>query len=349
VYAVPPVELQVRGGRGMRLVRGGVGVCALVVVGLYGVSPAHAPRAQTFRTVQDGVYSEAQAARGQALYRVQCAECHGESLSGGSAPPLLVGTFVSDWRSQPLSALVNKVRHTMPPGNPGQLTVQQATDLVAHILNVGRLPPGLSDLPADEAAWAGISWPSASPAAQTAARPATAAAVEFPPTSNMAQLMRSIYFTNSNLIFTVQTRDPGEPVTPAVSDAPSAAGFSFVDWGAGIYTGWQLVDNAALALADVSPLMMTPGRRCENGRPVPVGDSEWLKYTQEMYEAALLVYKASQSRSQEAVSDATGPLSDACSNCHRAYRDRRPPGRGRGAPPTPGNPALNAGRCVSIQ
>jgi hypothetical protein len=164
----------------------------------------------------------------------------------------------------------------------------------------------------------------------------------------MAQLMRSIYFTNSNLIFTVQTRDPGEPAKPADNDASPSAGFSFVDWGAGIYTGWQLVDNAALALADVSPLLLTPGRRCENGRPVPVADPQWIKYTQEMHEAALLVFKASQSRSQEAVSDATGPLSEACSNCHRAYRDRRPPGRGRGAPPADGA-GLNEGRCVSLQ
>jgi hypothetical protein len=164
----------------------------------------------------------------------------------------------------------------------------------------------------------------------------------------MAQLMRSIYFTNSNLIFTVQTRDPAEPAKPADTDASPSAGFSFVDWGAGIYTGWQLVDNAALALADVSPLMLTPGRRCENGRPVPVTDPQWIEYTQEMYEAALLVFKASQSRSQEAVSEATGPLSEACSNCHRAYRDRRPAGRGRGTPPADGA-GLNAGRCVSLQ
>jgi hypothetical protein len=182
------------------------------------------------------------------------------------------------------------------------------------------------------------------PAAQT---PAAAQAVEFPPLSNMAQLMRAVYFTNSNLIFTVQTRDPGAPAKPAAADASTAAGFSFVDWGAGIYTGWQLVDNAALALADASTLMLAPGRTCENGRPVPVGDAQWIQYTQEMYEAARVAYKASLSRNQETVSDATGVLSDACANCHRAYRDRRPPGA-RGAPPAFGDPAANAGRCVSL-
>jgi hypothetical protein len=50
------------------------------------------------------------------------------------------------------------------------------------------------------------------------------------------------------------------------------------------------------------------------------------------------VYKASQSRSQEAVSEATNQLADACLNCHVAYRDK-PGGK-------PGDPSNKAGRCV---
>lgn len=181
-----------------------------------------------------------------------------------------------------------------------------------------------------------------------AAASAPSAVADFPPLSTMAQLMRGVYFANSNLVFTVQTRDPGAPPAPAGASAAPADGFSFVDWGAGIYTGWQLVDNAAAALADASALLMTPGRLCENGRPVPVADPDWIRFTQGMYEAALVTYKASQSRSQEAVSDATGQLSDACLNCHRAYRDR-PGGRrgGRGGPPNAGGAGINAGRCIS--
>lgn len=170
-------------------------------------------------------------------------------------------------------------------------------------------------------------------------------ATEFPPVSNMAQLMRGVYFTNSNLIFTVQTRDPGAPAEPASSSAAPTGGFSFTDWGAGIYTGWQLVDNAAAALADASALLLTPGRFCENGRPVPVADPDWIRFTQEMYDAALVTYKASVSRSQQAVSDATGQLSDACASCHGVYRERR--GGRRGAQPPPGATGVNAGRCVS--
>ena len=48
-------------------------------------------------------------------------------------------------------------------------------------------------------------------------------------------------------------------------------------WGGSIYSGWELVDYAAIALAESAPLMLTPGRRCENGKPVPVNDPDWIK------------------------------------------------------------------------
>jgi hypothetical protein len=163
-----------------------------------------------------------------------------------------------------------------------------------------------------------------------------------PPFGNLAQLMRGVFFTNSNLIFTVQTRDPAAPTPPPSTNAQDK-GFSFVDWGAGIYTGWQLVDNAAVALADISPLMLAPGLRCENGRLAPVTDPEWIKFTNQLIAVSRQVYKVAQTRNQEAVAEATGDLSDACAACHQAYRNVRTPGRG--ADPT--DPSANESRCLS--
>ena len=102
------------------------------------------PHAQGTRTVRDGVFSEAQAARGKAIYEKQCASCHGNALEGSQGPPLVADAFVGNWQSQPLSALVNKVRNTMPADAPGDLTMQQSSDLVAHILKTDRLPGGRS-------------------------------------------------------------------------------------------------------------------------------------------------------------------------------------------------------------
>jgi mono/diheme cytochrome c family protein len=297
------------------------------------------PFAQAARTVGAGVYSETQAARGGAVYAMQCAGCHGSALEGAQAPPLAGDAFISRWSREPLSELSNKIRHTMPADAQGTLTAQQSVDLVAHILKTGGFPPGQADLPADDAAVSQITWP-AGVGPDTAASVSSAQAKAYPPLGNMAQLMRGIFFPNSNLIFTVQTRDPGAPAPPAAAD--TQAGFSFVDWGSGIYRGWELVDNAAIALADASPLMLAPGVRCENGRLAPVTDADWIRFTEEMIAVSRRVYRISQTRNQEAVSDATGDLSDACANCHRAYRDVR----GAGRPPEPGDPSNKAARCM---
>jgi hypothetical protein len=98
------------------------------------------------------------------------------------------------------------------------------------------------------------------------------------------------------------------------------------------------VDYAAVAIAESAPLLLTPGRRCENGKPVPVDRPDWIKFTEELAEAGRASLKASQSRSQEAVSDSTTQLADSCFHCHSVYRDKR---GGR-----PGDPAASAGRCT---
>jgi len=292
--------------------------------------------AQGARTVRDGVYTDAQAARGQAIYQKQCVSCHGAKLEGLQGPPLIADVFVSHWHTQPLSDLAGKIRNTMPAGATGTLTPQQSVDLVAFILKSGGFPAGKTDLAADEATLGKITWP-----AGLVATVSPGQARVYPPLGNMAQLMRGIFFPNSNLIFTVQTRDPGAPAKPT-ADNPNA-GFSFVDWGAGIYGGWELVDNAALALADAAPLMLVPGIRCENGRPAPVTDPEWIKFTEDLIAVARRTYRLSQTRNQEAVSDATGDLSDTCAACHGVYRE----GRGRGGrTPDPTDPSNKAARCM---
>ncbi len=295
--------------------------------------------AQAPRTVQDGVYTSAQAARGQTLYAQQCAACHGPTLQGASGPPLAGSQFVGHWQAEPLSALVSKIRNTMPADAPGGLSPQQSADIVAHLLNGGGFPAGAAELVATDAVVSRITWP-ARPAAVAAAASAPAGAVR-PPVGNLAQLMRGIFFPNANMIFTVQTHDPAAP-PPKPTAESQAQGFSWVDWGQGIYGGWQLVDNAAIALADISPLMLNPDLRCENGKPAPVTDPEWIRFTEQMITVSKQVYRLSQSRNQEAVSDATGDLSDACAACHQAYREVR----GRGGVPNPGDPQVNAGRCT---
>ena len=139
------------------------------------------------------------------------------------------------------------------------------------------------------------------------------------PLGNMAQVMRGILFPSSNLLFQVQTYDPAAPKT---GYEPGTASFSWVDWGAGIYSGWELVDYAAVAIAESAPLLLAPARRCENGKPVPVDRPDWIQFTAELAEAGRAAYRASQSRNREAVSDVTNQIADACLHCHEVYRDK---------------------------
>jgi cytochrome c556 len=138
------------------------------------------------------------------------------------------------------------------------------------------------------------------------------------PTGTLAQIMRGIYFPNSNVIFDVQHHDPGAPKKPTDDAASATAAY------ANAYSGWEVVENAAIALTDGVDLILTPGRRCQNGKPVPLQQADFQKFARNMRTAGLAVFQAARARNQEKVSDATNDLADACSSCHEVYRDRGP-------------------------
>jgi mono/diheme cytochrome c family protein len=297
--------------------------------------------AQQARTVTEGVYTGEQATRGQAVYNDRCASCHGATLGGAQAPPLAGDELNRVWWGGPLSDLVNKIQNTMPANDPGKLSRQQSADIVAYMLQAGRFPAGQAELGADEGVLKQITFPAPAASSRQPIAPAGARAPSFPPAANLAQVMRGILFPSSNLIFNVQGRDPAAPLPQRPAGQVTSGAFPWADWGAGIYSGWEVVDYAALALAESAPLMLTPGRRCENGKPVPVQDADWVKFTVELADAGKAAYKASQSRKQDAVSEVTDQVATACSHCHEAYRDK--PGR-RTVNVT--DPSNKAARCV---
>src|SRR6188768_3805696 len=100
-----------------RMIRAVLGAAVAAAALIFLISTSIAIQAQAPRTVQDGVFSDAQATRGQALYAQRCAGCHGPALAGAQAPPLAGREFTFKWRKEPLSALFIKIRYTMPP-NP---------------------------------------------------------------------------------------------------------------------------------------------------------------------------------------------------------------------------------------
>ena len=133
--------------------------------------------------------------------------------------------------------------------------------------------------------------------------------------ANMLQLMRGILYPASNVIFAAQgdLTELKPPADPSVSPNPLTS----------TYGGWEAVQNAALALSEAANLITLPGRLCSNGKPAPVQRADWIKYTQGLRDAGRVAYKAAQSKSQDAMSDAAGTVADACSKCHDVYREKK--------------------------
>lgn len=280
----------------------------------YALSGACLLVAQT-RSVTDGVYSAAQAGRGQTLYTAQCMGCHGKNLEGTSGPPLVGNDFLANWSAKPLTAFVDKIQKTMPFTLPGSLSRAQSADLTAYILQAGKFPAGQAELA--DAALARTVFPTARAAAAPAAATASAGSLP-PPEGNLAEFMRAIAFPNANIVFNLQIKDPGKEVKPK----PAAGPFDYVQWGATVYPGWLAVEQAAIALTETAPMLSTPGRKCQNGRPVPVERDDWKKYVVDLVEVGKVIHRAAVARDFDAFVDISDKLNDACANCHKVYRDR---------------------------
>jgi mono/diheme cytochrome c family protein len=293
-------------------------VAAGGIISALAVCLAVTGEARQTRTLADRVYSDSQATRGQQLYQKQCVTCHGNTLEGVIGPPLAGDAFLSVWSARPLTDLVNKVAQTMPPGQPDSLSRPQAIDLVAFILRSGKFPAGASDLGPVELGQ--VVFPTRTAPTSTAGGNASLTA-----TANLAQLMRAVTFPNANILFNVQVKDPAKdkPAMPVP--------FDYVIWGSTVYYGWQSVDQAALAMIETTPLFLLPGRRCENGRPVPVDRRDWKQFTQALVDVGRTAYRASQSRNVDALNKVAEQLNEACANCHKVYRDGAREGSTAGA------------------
>jgi hypothetical protein len=135
-----------------RLTLAGLGLSLFALPFVVSLSAARAGQvpAHTGRTVWDGVFTTAQADRGNILFQANCAECHGGNLQGGEGKPLRGEPFWNDWREQDVSDLLTYVSKNMPFSEDGSLagTLAASTyvDIVAHILRANELPAGAREL-----------------------------------------------------------------------------------------------------------------------------------------------------------------------------------------------------------
>jgi len=165
--------------------------------------------------------------------------------------------------------------------------------------------------------WSGIS---ASLLAQTPApKPApakpTAAAPAMQVKADLRQLMRGTLFPASNIVFAAQDQNPAD--VPPAKDPATATNLL-----ASAYGKWEAIENSALALSEVANLLMLPGRKCANGRAVPINNPDWPKFVQGLRDAGIAVYKAAQTKNQDKIIEAADVMTNACANCHDKYREK---------------------------
>ena len=100
-----------------------------------------------------GLFTAAQAARGQEVFSRSCANCHRVADQTGAA-------FRAKWASGGLGSLFNVISRTMPVNAAGSLSKADYAAIIAFMLGESGYPAGPSELPADPDALAKAQLPS---------------------------------------------------------------------------------------------------------------------------------------------------------------------------------------------
>ena len=130
----------------MRLSRIGLVVLPALWLLLLTVSPDAAQE----QSVTAGVYTEEQATRGADVYNKECASCHGAGLEGdGTAPALAGSEFLTNWNGTTVGDLFDRIRISMPPGNPSSVPADGKADVIAHLLKSNKYPAGKTEIGKD--------------------------------------------------------------------------------------------------------------------------------------------------------------------------------------------------------
>jgi len=104
------------------------------------------------RTVWDGVYTDAQAARATATFSQSCSNCHTLLQDGGNRP-LTGDAFWKGFTQKTVADLLTFVKTNMPNGvNAGSLPAPTYNDLVALILKSNGFPAGNTEVSPDSVA-----------------------------------------------------------------------------------------------------------------------------------------------------------------------------------------------------
>ena len=132
-----------RYGKPAVLVLAGSVLLVVAVAARSASGPQSSPRpAAGTRSTLNGVYTTAQANRGEGIYASICVSCHPFVTYTGA-------TFRQHWEGKTVFDLFDQVSELMPKNEPGSLTPKQYADVIAFILQLNKMPPGKTELPTD--------------------------------------------------------------------------------------------------------------------------------------------------------------------------------------------------------
>jgi hypothetical protein len=135
-------------------VRALAGVAFVWIAAVAASSTAAVETAQQ-KTTNDAVYSKTQADGAKAQFEKLCASCHPFTVAGKKKEkdvPLGEEPFFESWTGRPLSDMISTIALTMPNDGSATVTDQEATDLVAFILQQNGYPAGDKPLTKETAA-----------------------------------------------------------------------------------------------------------------------------------------------------------------------------------------------------
>jgi mono/diheme cytochrome c family protein len=101
-----------------------------------------APSADPVRTVLAGVFTAAQATRGEQTFQRNCSSCHVPTQFSGEI-------FQVIWTDRPVGELYEVMSTLMPESAPGSLSPAEYTDIIAFFLLKNGYPQGGEELAAD--------------------------------------------------------------------------------------------------------------------------------------------------------------------------------------------------------
>jgi alcohol dehydrogenase (cytochrome c) len=176
----------------------------------------------TAQSGEAGLFTEAQAQAGRAVYEQNCAGCHQSDLSGmNEALPLRGSSFLGAWRNRTVAELHDFTRGSMPKGAPDSLSPEAYVQAVAYLLQQNGARPGAQPLTANSTVRIGAVATGAAPVA-VAQAPASAPA---PANAAAARAARAAAAPPVTVTGLAQARPaPGGAGIPGIGAATPAAG-----------------------------------------------------------------------------------------------------------------------------